>query len=240
MSIVRREFVKIGAAGIAAAFLPTSKTFGQESSAERKSGTAVAELRSGSGSLYLEGRIAGGLLKLRIEDFIQAHHPSHDRALVAQGTFESSNGKPLKLYRSYFSCNHGRQVFLRLEDGEYSSTLVFSDTEDSNLEYLTAWSDDEAPQQFKIDPKKYFETRDQKKSILSDNADKLDGAQVGRRKPPAITQEDFENTFGNSEAFLEFMRGKKVTSQHAIAQAFSCRWAAGVKGAAMIGPMWEP
>jgi hypothetical protein len=240
MSIVRRDFVKLGVGGMAAAFLPSSVTFAQEVSGEKKSGTAFAELRGGNGSLYLEGRIAGGLLKLRIEDFIQAHHPSHDRALVAQGTFESNNEKPVRLYRSYFCCNDDRQVFLRLEDDDASSTLVFSDAEDSNLEYLTAWSDRNAPQQFRIDIKKYFDSRDQNASIVSGNADKLNGAQVGKRKPPAITQEDFENTFGNTPAFLEFMRGKKALRQHAIMQAFACRWAASVKGAGMVGPVWEP
>jgi hypothetical protein len=238
MSIVRRDFVKLGVGGMAAAFLPSSVTFAQETS-EKKSGTAFAELRGGNGSLYLEGRIAGGLLKLRIEDFIQAHHPGDDRTLVAQGTFESNTGKSVRLYRSYFCCNDGRQVFLRLEDDDASSTLVFSDTEDNNLQYLTAWSDRSAPQQFKIDIKKYFDSRDQNASIVSGNAEKLNGAQVGNRKPPAITQEEFENTFGNSPAFLEFMRGKKALRQHATAQAFACLWSARVKGAGMIGPVWE-
>src|SRR5258708_29490457 len=130
MTIVRRDFVKIGAAGMAAAFLPSPIAFGQDAGAAKKPDTTVSEFRGGSGSLYLEGRIAGGLLKLRVDDFIQAHHPGDDRALVAQGTFEAGNAKPVRLYRSYFCCNDGQEVFLRLEDDDASSTLVFSGAED--------------------------------------------------------------------------------------------------------------
>jgi hypothetical protein len=236
--VVRRDFVKIAAAGVAAAFLPSPITIAQESSGERKPGGAVAELRGGSGSLFLEGHIAGGLLKLRVDDFIQSHGRGKDRALVAEGTFEASGANPVKLYRSYFSCNTDRQVFMRLEDGDHSSTLVFSES-DGNIEYLTAWSGVGAPQQFNIDKKKYIDTRDAKASIVSGNADKLDEAQIGRRRPPAITAEEFENTFGKSPAFLEFNRGRKVLYQHAISSSFACAWSLSVKGAALFVAYWE-
>src|SRR5262249_10622229 len=141
-------------------------------------------LKGSTGSLYLEGKLKSGTLKLDVEDFVDGY----DRALIARGTFNSQI-----LYRSMFCYNHDRQVLARLGDDDHSTTLLLSDSDNPEIGYLTVWNDTAPPQNFRINKKRFMETLNQKDSIEGD-ASGFDV--VGRRKPPNFTSDELEMVFG--------------------------------------------
>lgn len=194
MSIERRDFIAIGAAGIAGGLFNGELGFGQ--AAQRNSS---GRLRGGAGSLVLEGRLKAGTLKLEAEDFVDGA----DRALIIHATLNAT-----KLYQAMFSQDHGREVFAQIKDEDHRTTLVVSGTDDKKIARLTIWHDREAPESFQIDAERFLKTHNLKESVMNAKAASLN--LLGKRKPPAFTSDEIEEVFGKDPALLQFMRGRRA------------------------------
>ncbi len=208
MSMVRRDFVKIGAAGFAGLVLPQA-SFGQKSEpASGKRGTA--DLETGATTITLAAELRTGSIRLHAQRF----EAGKDRAMVSRGNFQPTNGEKIELYRAYFRANGGRQVLARLDDNDHSTALVLSNSEDANLYHLTVWNDAKAPQTFRVDSRELRETQRVPGELAA--------ALAGQRKPPDITLEDMENAFASDPDYIAFTRGKTLPHQHAKIVDFAC------------------
>jgi hypothetical protein len=224
MIFERRNFLKTGTAGLAAGLVNPASALAQ-TSATASSG----ELEGGTESVRLQGRLKSGVLEIEARDFVEGK----DRTLVVRGKFNSIN-----LYSAMFSYNHDRTVFALLRDHDHSTTLVLSDTEDPKIGRLSVWNDAEAPETFRVDKEKVFDTENLKESILDGKGSSLD--LVGKRKPPVFSPEELEMVFGDNPGLREFMRGKRSTHHPRPEQklnAWICHFLSNVPGS-LFGVPW--
>lgn len=194
MTLERRDFIEMGTAGLAASLMTATLTRAQAPPAAR------GELKGGTGSVHLEGRLKAGVLTMEARDFTEGK----DRALIVEGHISS-----VDLYCAMFSYNHDRAVFAMLRDHGHSTTLVLSDSDEPKLGRVVVWNDTAAPESFRIDKEKFMDTKDLKTSLADGKTDVPD--LVGKRQPPNFTWQELEAVFGNNPALGEFMRGKRST-----------------------------
>jgi hypothetical protein len=155
-------------------------------------------LAGGTGSIHLEGQLKSGKLVLEIQDFIQ----EFDRTVIVHGIFSDTSSSK-KFYAAMFSHRHDRTVFAILRDDDHSTTLVFSNSDDSAMGRLLLWHDTAAAESFRINKAKFLD----KETIVDEAAKPIDFA--AKRKPPDFTAKELEAVFGDDPALLKFMRGKR-------------------------------
>jgi len=193
MKIERRDFFKTTTAAFALALASQGKAMGQNP--KKSSG----ELRAGSGTLYLEGELKSGLLKLEAQDFLDRT----DHSVIIQSRLDSTD-----LYSAMFSYQKDLTVFAQFHDNDHSTTVVVSESDDPKIGRLVVLNDGGIPQIFDVDKAKIMDA-DDAKDIMDVNGKAPD--LVGTRKPPAFTWRELESVFGSDPALLAFMRGKKST-----------------------------
>lgn len=241
MKFERRDFFRLGAAGLAGSAFSWESAFGQDKDRDQdaKSG-AIAELRGGSGTLYLELKLRSGTLKLQVEEF----RSGKDHAAVARGTFARAGGARIKLYRSFFCVDDARQVFARLGDDDHWTSLLLARTDDANVESLTVWNDAKPSESFRIDKKKFLAVANTKGGPNPQDYI-IDGKNgnpdlKGSRMPPDVTVEDLENALDNNRDYLAFRRGDRPPRQHASLAAFECGFlVVGVIGGVFFWIPWD-
>jgi hypothetical protein len=187
MTFERRDFLKIGSAGLAAGLVNSGLRAAQAAAPAVK-----GELESGTGSLRLEGHLKSGLIQIEMRDLVQGL----DRTVIANGRFNSR-----KFYNAVFSYNRDHTVFVILADENHSTTLVLSDSDVPEIGRVTIWHDSGAPQSFRV-KKKDFVAND---AIVDEKGARID--LVGKRKPLDFTPRELEEVFGNDPALLKFRRG---------------------------------
>jgi hypothetical protein len=190
MTFERRDFLKIGSAGLAAGLVNSGLR-----AAQAAVPAAKGELEGGTGSLRLEGRLKSGLLQIEMQNFVQGL----DKAVIGNGRFNSR-----KFHNAMFSYNYDRAVFVILADENHSTTLVLSDSDVPEIGRVTVWHDSGAPQSFRV-KKGDFVTND---AIVDEKGARID--LVGKRKPLDFTSRELEEVFGNDSALLKFRRGVAI------------------------------
>ncbi|HXN22435.1 MAG TPA: hypothetical protein VOA41_06805 [Candidatus Dormibacteraeota bacterium] len=226
MSFERRDFITIGASSLFGSLFHARPGFAQASQGSASGG---GQLRGGSGSLYLEGRLRAGTLKLEAQDFVEGA----DRAVIIHATLNSA-----KLYQAMFSQDHGRAVFAQVREDEHRTTLVLSDTDAPKIARLTVWHDREAPESFRIDIERFLKTRNLKDSVLDSKAAALN--LLGKRKAPPFTADEIEDVFGSDPALLQFRRGRKPIRMPSTELSVGCEAVKYTPGFELLHLMWEP
>ena len=189
MTCERRDFLRIGSAGLAAGLVNPGLPQAHASPA------ASAELESGTGSLRLEGRLKSGTINLETQDFVQGL----DRTVIIHGTLNSR-----KFYSAMFSHHHDRTVFAVLSDEDHSTNLVFSDSDVAEIGRLIIWHDAAVAETFRIKKVEFYKNE----SVVDEVSKPIDF--MGKRKPPDFTTKELESVFGNDSGLLKFMRGKRA------------------------------
>jgi hypothetical protein len=190
MTFERRDFLKIGSAGLAAGLVNSGLRAAQAAAPAVK-----GELESGTGSLRLEGHLKSGLLQIEMQDFVQGLV----KTVIGNGRFNSR-----KFYNAVFSYNQDRTVFVILADEKHSTTLVLSDSDVPEIGRVTIWHDSGAPQNFRV-KKGDFVAND---AIVDEKGTRID--LVGKRKTLDFTARELEDVFGNDPALLKFRRGMAI------------------------------
>lgn len=191
MSFERRDFIKTGAAGLTACFLNQELAHAQ---------AAKGELEGGTSSVWLEGKLKSGVVKIEARDFID----DRDRSLIIHAQLDSTD-----LYNAMFSYDHDRTVYAVFRDHGHSTAIALSSTDDPKIATMVVWNDGGAPDSFRVDKEKFMDTKKLEASILDDGGKRLDV--IGKRKPPSFTAEELEEVFGKNPALQEFMRGRRST-----------------------------
>jgi hypothetical protein len=192
MTLERRDFLRAATTGLAFGLASCETAFGQKSA-------STGELRAGSGTLDLEGRLKSGVLKLEAQDLLDRA----DHSVIVRSTLGST-----ALYSAMFSYQNDLTVFALFHDSGHSTTVVLSPSDVPKIARLVAWNDSEAPQIFSLDKAKIMEA-DSIDDITDVNGKAPD--LVGKRKPPPFTWSELESVFGSDPALLAFMRGRKST-----------------------------
>lgn len=221
MTFERRDFLKIGSAGLAAG-LVNSGLRAAQASAPAVKGT----LEGGTGSLRIEGHLKSGLLQIEMQDFLQGL----DRTVIGNGRFNSR-----KFYNAVFSHNRDRTVFVILADENHSTTLVLSDSDVPEIGRVIVWHDSGAPQSFRV-KKGDFVAND---AIVDEKGTRID--LVGKRKSLEFTARELEEVFGNDPALLKFRRGMPIahnTSPDMGLSDWICRFLSAILGI-IIQISWE-
>ncbi len=206
MRFERRDFLKIGAAGLTAGLVDPGPQLAHASLA-----ATSGELESGTGSLRLEGQLRSETLVLEALDFIQGL----DRTVIVHGTYKSKN-----FYAKMFSHHRDSTVLAILGDKDHSTTLLLSDSAVAEIGRLILWHDNAAADSFRIKKADFLE----KEAIVDEGRKQIDFA--GKREAPGFTQKELEAVFGNDAELLRFMRGKRShhnPSQDQLLQEWICK-----------------
>jgi len=190
MTFQRRDFLKIGSAGLAAGLVNSGL-----SAAQTAAPAVKGALESATGSLHLEGRLKSGLLQIEMQDFSQGL----DTMVIGNGRCNSR-----KFYNAMFNHNRDHTVFVILADENHSTTLVLSNSDVSEIGRLTVWHDSGAPQNFRIKKLAFMEND----AIVDEKGTRID--LVGKRKPLDFTSRELEEVFGNDPALLKFRHGVPI------------------------------
>ena len=224
MNFKRRDFLRMGTAGVAGGLVSSELVFGQGTDKDEKKPERPAELKSGTGSLHLFLKLKAGLLDMVFDDASFGK----DHALVARGTFRKSNGDTITLYRSLFSVESSQQVFACIGDDAHRTSVLLARTEDSNIESLTVWNDEEAPRSYRIDKQKFLDAARENKGLPPKPADYIVDATggvpnlQGSRPKLEISPGELEEALENSRDYLLFRRGTRPPRQHASMLEFEC------------------
>lgn len=247
MNFERRDFLRMGAAGIAGGVFASQSGLAQNYDEQNERTGTIAEFRGGTGSLHLKLKLdkakPPGTLDLQLDNFRRGADYKHggEKSLVMRGFFQPSlpNAKPISLHRSYFSADDA-QIFVRLGDDHHWTSLVFSPTDDPNVVFVTVWNDNSPPDTFRVNKKKFNDERKPAlRDYILDKRDKLPSLK-GERNPPDISAEDLENLLDKDPDYLEFVRGKRYLYQHAAVVDFACAFTITmVPGAALFVVDWE-
>ncbi|HXN18861.1 MAG TPA: hypothetical protein VN875_11050 [Candidatus Binatus sp.] len=215
MKLERRDFIRSATTGLAFGFAGCGEARGQSS---------AGELRAGSGTLYLEGRLKAGPLKLEAQDFVDRS----DRAAIVRGTLAST-----ELYSAMFSYQKDSTVFALFNDNGHSTSMILANSDDPKIGRIVTWNDGDTPQISSIDKSTIMESDDLKNIV---NAPDL----LGKRKPPSFTWHELESAFGSDPALQAFMRGRKTTHhprEEDKLLEWACRILCLVPGS-LLPPIW--
>lgn len=192
MTLQRRDFLRTATTGLAFGF-------GFAGSGEALAQSSAGELRAGSGTLYLEGHLKAGLLKLEAQDLVDRA----DRAVIIRGSLGST-----ELYSAMFNYEKDSTIFALFNDSGHSTTMVLSNLDDPKIGHLVVWNDTDTPRVFSVDKATIMAANDPK-DIVDTTGNIPDF--VGKRKPPPFTWRELEKVFGSDPALLAFMRGERST-----------------------------
>ena len=216
MNFKRRDFIRMGTAGLAGSVLAYESSAAQERERHEAS-DAKAEFTGGTGSLDLNLKLKPGTFDLRLDNF----NRGPEKVLVMDGTFHPTSGPKIKLHRSYFCADGGNQIFARLgDDGKWTSVLL-SATENKGVQSLTVWNDLARPQSFGIDTNKIHLKAKPGDYVVEGNSSSLD-LKGARTPPPAVPPEDLANALDNNPDYLAFVRGRGLTRRHAAPAEIGC------------------
>ncbi len=218
MEFHRRGFLKAITSGLALGCVQGALAFGQTSE------SVTGELKASSGSLYLEGRLKSGVLRLNSQDFLDRK----DRSVVVRGRLRST-----QLYSAMFSYQQDSTVFALFHDNDHSTTVVLSDSKEPKVGRIVIWNDNDIPQFYDFDKSKIMEIEDPKD--IRDRKGKTPDL-VGKRKPPPFTWQELEHVFGSDPALQQFMRGRKSThhpSEEDRLAEWVCRFVSMVPGSTL-------
>ena len=222
MKFERRDFLRTATSGLALGLASCGQALGQSS------GAAAGELRSSSGTLFLEGRLKAGMLKMEVQDLLDRS----DRAVIIRGKLNST-----ELYSAMFSYQKDLTVFALFHDNDHSTTVVLSDSDEAKIGRLVVWNDGDAPQISSFEKGKIMDV-DYLKDIAPVSGNVPDF--VGKRKPPAFTWRELETVFGSDPSLLAFMHGKK-TNHHPREEdkltEWICRLLSLIPGS-LLPPIW--
>jgi len=146
------------------------------------------------------------------------------------------------LYRSYFCVSGAEQVYCRLVDNGHKTSLVLANTRDPDVISLTLWQEAGLPEIFGISKKQFLEAArekgrlDPEKYVLDKRGSAL--KPDGLRKPPNISTEELVNAIDDDRDYLAFVRGKRLSHQHAAHAVFACYFYTRVFDV-ILGAMWE-
>jgi hypothetical protein len=223
MTLQRRDFLRTATTGLAFGLAGCGQAL-----------ASPGELRSGSGTLYLEGRLKAGLLKIEAQDLVDRA----DRAVIVRGMLDSTDTGgahvSTELYSAMFSYHNDSTVFALFNDNNHSTSVILSNSDDPKIGRVMVWNDGDAPQISTMDKSKIMDAAEMK-----DIANAPDF--VGKRKPPAITWRELESVFGSDPALHEFMRGRK-SNHHPRDENklldWVCRILSMIAGS-LISPTWR-
>jgi hypothetical protein len=221
MTFERRDFLKFGTVGMAAATVTPAFAFNDDSAAKGK-----GSLRGDCSWIRLEGQLKAGHMIIEARSFDEGK----DRAVIMHSKLDS-----VDLYSGMFSHDLESSIFAVFRDNDHSTSLVVSNTDDPKIGRLLVWNDSDAPGVFEVNKDKFMDSENLKDSIRDSKGATVD--LVGKRKPPAFTWRELEAVFGDDLALNEFMRGRK--SHHAGGvQEFACRFVSIVPGSS-VGLLWQ-
>lgn len=223
MEFHRRGFLKTVTSGLALGCVNGVRVFAQTSASD-----VTGELEAGSGTLYLEGKLKSGVLKLKSQDFLDRE----DRSVVVRGTLHST-----ELYSAMFSYQQDSTVFALFHDSSHSTTLVLSGSNESGVGRVAIWNDNDIPKIYDFEKSKIMEIENLKD--IRDLNGKIPDL-VGKRKPPAFTWQELEHVFGSDPALQQFMRGRKSIhhpSEENRLSEWACRFLSMVPGS-MLSLFW--
>lgn len=221
MKVERRDFLKTAMTGLAFRLASHGRALGQSSS------KASGELRAGSGSLYLEGKLKTGVLKLEAQDFLDRA----DRSVILRGRLEST-----ELYSGMFSYQKDLTVFALFQDHDHSTIVVLCNSDKVKIGRAVVWNDGETPQVLDFEKAKIL-AADKAQEIADINGKVPD--YTGRRKPPAFTSMELETVFGSDPELLAFMRGRKSTHRRREDDEWMCWLLSNVPGSTLT-LVWRP
>jgi hypothetical protein len=205
MRFERRDFIKIGSAGLTAGIVNPGLRLAQAST------TMGGEMEGGTGYLRLEGKLKTATLILEAQDFMQGL----DRTVIVHGLYKSK-----KFYAKMFSHNRDRTVFAILGDEVHSTTIVLSDSDVAEIGRLILWHDNAATDNFRIKKADFLD----KEAIVDEARKPIEFS--GKRDVPDFTQKELESVFGNDAELLRFMRGKRSLhkpTQDQLIQEWICK-----------------
>jgi hypothetical protein len=221
MTFERRDFLKFGTVGMAAATATPAFAFNDDSAAKGK-----GSLRGDCSWIRLEGQLKAGHMIIEARSFDEGK----DRAVIMHSKLDS-----VDLYSGMFSHDLESSIFAVFRDNDHSTSLVVSNTDDPKIGRLLVWNDSDAPGVFEVNKDKFMDSENLKDSIRDSKGATVN--LVGKRKPPAFTWRELEAVFGDDLALNEFMRGRK--SHHAGGvQEFACRFVSIVPGSS-VGLLWQ-
>jgi hypothetical protein len=221
MTFERRDFLKFGTVGMAAATVTPAFAFNDDSAAKGK-----GSLRGDCSWIRLEGQLKAGHMIIEARSFDEGK----DRAVIMHSKLDS-----VDLYSGMFSHDLESSIFAVFRDNDHSTSLVVSNTDDPKIGRLLVWNDSDAPGVFEVNKDKFMDSENLKDSIRDSKGATVN--LVGKRKPPAFTWRELEAVFGDDLALNEFMRGRK--SHHAGGvQEFACRFVSIVPGSS-VGLLWQ-
>ena len=255
MNFERRNFLRIGAAGVTGTMLGLQPVLGESPNItdENQGQPPTIEFKGGTGSLHVRLNLTlsdkartPGVLDLQLDNFNHGSFNSgYEKSLIMKGKFRPTGPgakdyhSATQLYRSYFSENQ-THVFVRLIDDQHETTLLFRPTRESNFKSVTVWHDTNAPQTFEVDENRFVRARgkDPQDYIRDYKGQALD--LKGQRQPPEISAEELERALDNHPDYLSFVRGKKYQNQHAAVVSFACAFTVlVVDGGALFVADWE-
>lgn len=216
MNFKRRDFLRVGTAGITGSVLAYQSALAQEKQ-ERAISGINAEFEGGTGSLELTLRLTPGTFELRVDNFIR----SSEKVLTLEGTFNPASGRRIKFHRSYFCADDGNQILARLGDDGQWTTLYWSATDKKDVGSLTVWNGTEHPKSFGIDTTKIGAKATPREYVVEGNSSDLN-LKGKRSPPPPVSLEEYANALDNNPDYLAFTRGKGLTRRHAALVEAGC------------------
>jgi hypothetical protein len=225
MTFERRDFLTAVTSSLALGFASGPRAWGLTSK-----GGVTGELKTGSGTLHLEGQLKSGHLALDAHDFLDGA----SQGLVVRGKLDLPTSKSLELYSAMFNHENDLRVFAVFQDSGHLTTAVFSDTDDKEIGRLVVWNDNERPQVHDVDKKNVMSPEDPVK--IMDLSGKTPDLQ-GKRNKAVFTWRELEDVFGSDPALLAFMRGKKATHKGDISE-WICRYCS-IAAGSLLPLFWE-
>lgn len=196
MTFERRDFLKFGTVGMAAAMATPANAFNDDSAAKGK-----GSLQGDCSWIRLEGQLKAGHMIIEARSFDEGK----DRAVIVRSKLDG-----VDLYSAMFSHDLESSIFAVFRDTDHSTSVLLSNTDDRKFARLLVWNDTAAPGVFEIDKEKFMDSESLNASIRDPKGAAVDV--LGKRKPPAFTWRELEAVFGDDPALNQFMRGDK--SQH--------------------------
>jgi hypothetical protein len=131
MTFERRDFLKFGTVGMAAATATPAFAFNDDSAAKGK-----GSLRGDCSWIRLEGQLKAGHMIIEARSFDEGK----DRAVIMHSKLDS-----VDLYSGMFSHDLESSIFAVFRDNDHSTSLVVSNTDDPKIGRLLVWNDSDAP-----------------------------------------------------------------------------------------------
>lgn len=221
MKAERRDFLRTAITGTALSLASHGRALGQSSAKAR------GELQTGSGTLYLEGLLKVGNLKLEAQDLLDRM----DRSVIIRSKLELRSGSdPRELYSAMFSYRKDYTVFALFQDHDHSTIVVLCDSDNVKVGRAVVWNDGDTPQIHDFEKAKILAANNIQEFV--DINGKIPNL-IGKREPPLFTPKELESVFGSDPELLAFMRGKKSTHSRRDDDEWMCWFLSNVPGSTL-------